>query len=56
MKATRRHTALGRLVVMIGARVVKKKAGGRPLKLGAAGIVAAAVAGGLMAAKAGSNS
>ena len=54
--ATRRHTAIGRLVVFIGKKVAKKKAQSRRAKLGAAGIVALALGGGVAAARAGSDS
>ena len=56
MRATRRHTAIGRLVMYIGSRVAKKQVRKNHVKLGAVGIVAAALAGGVVASKAVSNS
>jgi hypothetical protein len=56
MQPTRRHTAVGRLVLKVGSLIAKKKARQNRVKLGAAGIVAAVVAGGVVASKAGSNS
>jgi hypothetical protein len=55
MQATRRHTAVGRLVVKVGSLIAKRKVRQNRVKLGAVGIVAAAVAGGVVASKA-SNS
>jgi hypothetical protein len=51
MSGTRRNTALGWLVWKIGSRVAKKKARENRAKVGAAGVVALALAGGLVAAR-----
>ena len=48
---TRRHAALGWAVWNVGKRVAKKKARENRLKLGAAGVVAAALASGVVAAR-----
>jgi hypothetical protein len=48
---TRRHTAIGKLVVLIGKKVAKKKAKDPKVKLGAAGIVALVLGSGLAAAR-----
>ena len=53
--ATRRHTAIGRLVVAIVKRVGKKKARENRVKLGAAGIVALALGSGVLAARSSSS-
>lgn len=55
MSGTRRNAALGWVVWKVGSRVVKKKAQGNGAKLGAAGLIALAVAGGLMAGRGGAN-
>ena len=51
MATTRRHTAIGRLVVLIGKKVAKRKARDNRVKLGAAGVVALALTGGLLSAR-----
>lgn len=51
--STRRNAALGWLVWKIGTRVAKKKAGQNRAKLGAVGVVALALAGGVAAARGG---
>jgi hypothetical protein len=56
MSGTRRNAALGWAVWKIGSRVAKKKVRENRVKLGAAGAVAVALAGGLVAARAGSDS
>jgi hypothetical protein len=53
---TRRNAAIGWLVLKIGSRVAKKKARQNRSKLVAAGVVGTAVAGGVVAARAGSDS
>ena len=52
---TRGYTVLGWLVWQVGSRVAKKKMAQNRIKLGAAGIVALVVLGGIMAARAGDN-
>ena len=52
---TRRHTAIGKLVVFMGKRVAKRKAQANKAKLAAAGVVAAVVAGGIAASRSGSE-
>lgn len=49
--STRRNTALGWLVWQIGKRVAKRKARENKVKLGAAGVVALALGGGILAAR-----
>jgi hypothetical protein len=56
MSGTRRNAALGWLVWKIGSRVAKKKARENRVKLGAAGVVAVALAGGVAAARSGAES
>ena len=56
MQATRRHAVVGRLVLKLGSLIAKKKVRQNRVKLGAVGIVAAAVAGGVVASKAASSS
>ena len=51
MSGTRRHAALGWVVWKIGSRVGKKKAKEHRGKLGALGVVALALAGGLAASR-----
>ena len=53
---TRRHTAIGKLVVWIGKRFAKKKAQSPKVQLGAAGIVALALGSGIVAARLGTDS
>ena len=53
---TRRHTAIGKLVVLIGKKVAKKKAQENRVKLGAAGVVALVLGSGIVAARIGSDS
>jgi hypothetical protein len=50
-----RNRALGWLVWTVGKRVAKKKARENPVKLGAAGAVALALAGGVIASRAASR-
>jgi hypothetical protein len=52
---TKGYTVLGWVVWQIGSRVAKKKIEQNKLQLGAAGVVAAVVVGGLIAAKAAGN-
>jgi len=52
---TKSYTVLGWVVWQIGSRVAKKKIEQNKLQLGAAGVVAAVVVGGLIAAKAGGS-
>jgi hypothetical protein len=47
---------IGWLVVKIGSRIAKKKARDNRAKLGAAGVVGLALASGVVAARAGSDS
>ncbi|HEX4719596.1 MAG TPA: hypothetical protein VH300_13775 [Thermoleophilaceae bacterium] len=54
MHGKRRHAALGWAVWKGGSRVAKKKAHQNRVKLGAAGVVALALIGGLTAARMGS--
>jgi hypothetical protein len=51
MKAKRRHAVLGWSVWKIGSKVAKKKARNNRMKLGAASVVALALAGGVAAAR-----
>ena len=51
MHGKRRHAALGWVVWKAGSRVAKKKAHQNRTKLGAAGVVALALVGGLAAAR-----
>ena len=53
---SRGYTILGWLVWQIGSRVAKKKMTQNRAKLGAAGVVALVLAGGLLAAKSGDHS
>ena len=53
---TRRNAAIGWLVVKIGSRIAKKKARDNRGKLVAAGVVGTALAGGVVAARGGSES
>jgi hypothetical protein len=50
---TRGYTVLGWIVWQIGSRLAKKRMAQNRVKLGAAGIVALVVLGGIMAARAG---
>ncbi len=50
------YTVLGWVVWQIGSRVAKRKLAQNRIKLGAAGVVAVAVIGGILAAKAGRSS
>ena len=54
--STRRNAVVGWLVLKIGSRIAKKKARENRLKLGAAGVVGLALASGVVAARAGSES
>jgi hypothetical protein len=56
MSGTRRNAALGWVVWKVGSRVAKKKVRDNRVKLGAAGVVAAALAGGVVVARAGPES
>ena len=56
MSGTRRNAALGWVVWKVGSRVAKKKAKDNRAKLGAAGIVGVALVGGVVAARAGTES
>lgn len=56
MNGTRRHAALGWVVWKIGSWVAKKKVRDNRVKLGAAGVVGLALAGGVVAARAGTES
>ena len=53
--STRGYTLLGWIVWQIGSRVAKKKAAQNRVKLGAAGVVALVIAGGIAAARAGAS-
>jgi hypothetical protein len=53
--STKGYTLLGWIVWQIGSRVAKKKIAQNRLKIGAAGVVALVVAGGIVAAKAGES-
>ena len=53
--STRRNAALGWLVWKVGSRVAKKKAQQNRGKLVAAGVVGTAVAGGVVAARSGTE-
>jgi hypothetical protein len=55
MSGTRRNAAIGWLVWQIGSRIAKKKVRQNRVKLGAAGVVAVALAGGVAAARSGSH-
>jgi len=55
VKATRRHTFVGRIVLAIGAKIAKRKARENRGKLGAAAVVGAALVGGAMAARTASD-
>lgn len=52
---TKGYTLLGWLVWQLASRVAKKKASQNRLKLGAAGVVALVLAGGVLAARAGNS-
>jgi hypothetical protein len=52
---TRGYTILGWLVWQVASRVAKRKMAQNRLKLGAAGVVALVVVGGLIAARAGAS-
>jgi hypothetical protein len=56
MSGTRRNAALGWVVWKLGSRVAKKKVRENRGKLGAAGVVAAVVAGGVVAGRTGADS
>jgi hypothetical protein len=53
--SSKRYTLLGWVVWRIAARVVKKKIAQNRAKLGAAGVVALVLVGGIAAARAGSS-
>jgi hypothetical protein len=53
--STKGYTLLGWIVWQIGSRVAKKKAAQNRVKIGAAGIVALVIAGGIAAARAGES-
>jgi hypothetical protein len=48
---TKGYTVLGWVVWQVGSRVAKRKMAQNKLKIGAAGVVAAVVVGGVLAAK-----
>ena len=52
---TKGYTLLGWLVWQLGSRVAKYKLSGKRTKLGAAGVIALVLVGGVVAAKAGSG-
>ena len=52
---TKGYTVLGWVVWQIGSRVAKRKMAQNKLKIGAAGVVAAVVVGGVIAAKTAGN-
>jgi hypothetical protein len=56
MTGTRGYTVLGWVVWQIGSRVAKKKIRQNRAKLGAAGVIALVLVGGVLAARAGSES
>jgi hypothetical protein len=51
MSGTRRNAALGWVTWKVGSRVAKKKANQNRVKLGALGVVALALAGGVAASR-----
>lgn len=53
---SRSYTVLGWIVWQVGSRVAKRKMSQNRAKLGAAGVVALVLAGGLLAAKSGDDS
>jgi hypothetical protein len=53
--STKGYTILGWIVWQIGSRVAKKKIERNRVKIGAAGVVALVLVGGVVAAKAGSS-
>jgi hypothetical protein len=55
MSGTRRNAALGWVVWKVGTRVAKKKASDNRVKIGAAGVVALALAGGVAASRSGAS-
>jgi len=55
MTGKRRHTILGWVVWQVGSRVAKRKARQNRVKLGAAGVVAAALVTGVAAARSGTS-
>jgi hypothetical protein len=56
MIGTRGYTVLGWVVWQIASRVAKKKIQQNRMKLGAAGVVALVLVGGVLAARSGSDS
>jgi hypothetical protein len=56
MMGTRGYTVLGWVVYQIGTRLLKKEVKSKRTKLGAAGVVALVIAGGVIAARSASNS
>jgi hypothetical protein len=56
MIGTRGYTVLGWVVWQIASRVAKKKLQQNRMKLGAAGVVALVLVGGVLAARSGSDS
>ncbi len=50
------YTVLGWIVWQVGSRVAKRKLAQNRLKLGAAAVIAGVVVGGILAARAGSDS
>ena len=53
--SSKRYTVLGWVVWQVASRVMKKKLAQNRVKLGAAGVVALVLVGGVVAAKAGSD-
>ena len=53
--STKGYTVIGWIVWQIGSRVAKRKIAENRVKLGAAGVVALVLVGGVVAAKAGSD-
>lgn len=53
--STRGYTVIGWIVWQIGSRVAKKKIAQNRVKIGAAGVVALVLVGGVVAARAGSS-
>ena len=55
MIGTRGYTVLGWVVWQVASRVAKKKIQQNRMKLGAAGVIALVIVGGVMAARSGSD-
>jgi hypothetical protein len=56
MIGTRGYTVLGWIVWQVASRVAKRKIQQNRMKLGAAGVIALVLAGGVLAARSGSDS